>query len=341
MAETWIDQGGYLSNIELNKTFVMAAQPLTRFRQFCDFKSALGKHKGNQENFLKVSNVGTYGGTLTETNTMHETTQTKAWGTATITEYGNSIPFTQKVTTLSRFDLEKIVKDGLLDDAVKCLDGLAEREFNGCQLRYVGTGTAGYVLTTNGTTTATATSALNTYHLRKMILELNKRNVPGWQKADGGYVLIGSHEACEGLMGALESVYQYTESGVKRLFSGEIGKYFDTRVVADGFASRFVYEPDSRAATAVAGMTGTAASTKMAGYSSTTAWSAAANVLSGPAYLFGSPTVMEAIATNMEVRVKEVTDYGRSHGIAWYYLGGFELIWATGDDARIIKWDSA
>ena len=91
MAETWIDQGGYLSNTELNKTFVVAAQPLTRFRQFCDFKSALGKHKGQSENFLKVANVGTAGGLLTETSTMFETTQSKSWGTASMYEYGELI----------------------------------------------------------------------------------------------------------------------------------------------------------------------------------------------------------------------------------------------------------
>ena len=246
----------------------------------------------------------------------------------------NSIPLTQKVQNLSRFDIDKILRDGLMDDMVKCLDGLAERQFNKTKLRYVGSSASTYALTTNGTTTTVATSALNTYHLRKMILELTKRNVPGWQKAGGGYTLIASHEAAEGLLGALESVYQYTEAGVSRLFAGEIGKYFDTRVVADGYASRFIYNSTARTSTSIQ-----AASTTD-GYVST-AWSAAANVLSGPAYLFGSPTVMEAIAVQEEIRAKEITDYGRSHGIAWYYLGGFQLVWDDAANSRIIKWDSA
>src|SRR5512139_2478648 len=137
-AETWIDQGGYLSNTELNKRYQVAAQPLMKFRQFCDFKSALGKNKGQSENFLKVSNLGTVGGSLVETNTMIESTQAKSWGTITIDEYGNSIPFTFKVTTLSKFDLEKIIREGLMTDMVKCIDGLVERQFNSCALRYVG-----------------------------------------------------------------------------------------------------------------------------------------------------------------------------------------------------------
>lgn len=318
MGETWTEQGGYLSNVSLNKRFQVAAQPLMKFRQFCDFKSSLGKNAGESENFLKVSNLGTVGGSLTETNVMIESSQAKAWGTISMNEYGNSIPLTFKVSTLSKFDLEKIIRQGLMDDMAKCLDGLVEREFNSTVLRYVGTATAAAgVLTTNGTATVTNTSILNTLHLRKMILELKKRNVPGY--SNGDYVMIASHEAVEGLQGALESVFQYTEAGMGKNFNGEIGRYFGCRIVEDGFGSRYTYSASARTATAKS-------------------WTQAQSL---DAYMFGSPTVMEAIAVPEEVRVKEVTDYGRSHGIAWYFLGGYELVWATAADARIIKWDSA
>jgi len=32
MAETWVDQGGYLSNTELSKKFFFSAQPMFKFR---------------------------------------------------------------------------------------------------------------------------------------------------------------------------------------------------------------------------------------------------------------------------------------------------------------------
>lgn len=319
MAETWIDQGGYLSNTLLNKKFVIAAQPLMRFRQFTSTKSSLGKHAGQSENWLKVSNLGTYGGELTETSTMIETTQAKSWGTLTVNEYGNSIPMTQKVKTLSQFDLEKIVRDGLLDDCVKCIDGKVEREFNSTVLRYVGTATGGYALTTNGTASATNTSALNTYHLRKMILELKKRNVPGYGSINGDYAAICSVNAAEGLMGALESVYQYTDSGLKKLLNGEIGRYYGCRIVEDSFATRFTYSSSARTATAKS-------------------WTGSYSL---DAYVFGSPTVREAVVIAEEIRGKEVTDYGRSNGLAWYFLGGWKLEWDDEPNARIIKWDSA
>ena len=42
-----------------------------------------------------------------------------------------------------------------------------------------------------------------------------------------------------------------------------------------------------------------------------------------------------------EVRMKVITDYGRSKGMAWYMLGGWKINWETVADCRIIKWDSA
>jgi hypothetical protein len=68
-----------------------------------------------------------------------------------------------------------------------------------------------------------------------------------------------------------------------------------------------------------------------------TTWS---NAKSLPAYFFGAPTVREVVAVPMEIRAKEITDYGRSHGLAWYFLGQWGIEWTTAANSRIIKWDS-
>jgi len=219
----WNVQSGFLSNTKLNKFFQRQAQPLTRFRQFVDMKEAFGKHVGESVNWLRVSNLDNFGGTLIETNTFHETTQPLTWGTLTVNEIGNSIPFTFKVEALSKFDVHNILRQSLIQDQVKVVDGLVERKFNDCKLRYVGTATAGAVITTNGTATKTNTSVLNSYHVRKMRLELEKRNAP--ELPGGGYAMILSLEAMESLEGALESIHQYTESGITRIFNGEVGRW--------------------------------------------------------------------------------------------------------------------
>lgn len=315
----WTTQSGFLSNGKLSKDFQKSAQPLLRFRQFVSLKDALGKKEGESYNWLRVANVGTYGGKLTETNTMHETTQALTLGTMTVTEYGNSLPFTLKLETLSEFEMKDIIRGGLLDDAVKCIDGDIEREFNATPLRYVGSSTTGYALTTNGTATATNTSILNSYHVRKIVTELKKRNVPGWGSINGDYSCIASLEAMESLAGALETVSSYTESGYKTLLAGEVGRWYGTRFVEDRFASRFTYSSTARTATAKS-------------------WGQAQSL---DAYFFGSPTVVEGLVIREEIRQKLVTDYGRSKGLAWYMLGGWKIFWETEANARIIKWDSA
>jgi len=210
------------------------------------------------------------------------------------------------------------MREGLLDDAVKCIDGEVERKFDECLLRYVGTATDGGVLTTNGTATTTNTSSFNAYHLRQMVDKLKSRNVPGWAGLGGDYVMICSLEALSGLMTDLQTINSHTETGYTKLLNGEQGRYHGVRLIEDTFATRYTYSSSARTATAKS-------------------WSGGKSLDS---YMFGSPTVREAIVVPEEIRVKVVTDYGRSKGIAWYFLGGWAIEWDAAADTRIIKWDS-
>lgn len=312
----WATQSGYLTHGQLNKKFQKVAQPLMKFRQFCAIKEAFGKSKGESVNWLKVSNVSSYGGTIAETDTMPTTPQALDWGTVSVTEYGQAIPYTFKLEALSEFDVEQIIRDGLLDDCAKVIDSLVEREFNKTPLRYQGTATDGYVMGTASTAASTNTSALNTYHLRNMVLELKKRNVPGYSSLGGDYVCIMSPHCYQSFLGSCESVNAYVETGYTKIVNGEVGRIYGVRIVEDYFASYNYIS--SRELT-------------------TTTWS---GTKSGPAYMFGSPTVREAVSVPEEIRVKVPSDYGRSKGIAWYFMGGFAIEWAAAANARIVKWDS-
>lgn len=314
----WTTQSGYLTNGKLNKDFRKAAQPMTRFRQFVGLKEAFGKQQGESVNWLKVSNISNYGGKVAETQTMPETNQVLAWGTLAATEYGNSIPFTFKIETLSEFDIKNIIREGLMDDYVKCIDGEIERQFDACKLRYVGLTGSTSTVTTNGTAAANNNIAFSAYHVRKMVDQLKIRNVPGWSGLGGDYVCICSIEALSDLYADVEDIWQYTESGYKKILNGEVGRYYGVRFVEDTFATRFTYDSTARTATAKS-------------------WT---NEKSLDAYMFGSPTVREAVVVPEEIRMKVTTDYGRSKGLAWYFLGGWKIDWDTAADCRIIKWDS-
>ena len=110
-----------------------------------------------------------------------------------------------------------------------------------------------------------------------------------------------------------QDIVRYSEKSEKRNIGSGV------RFVEDGFASRFTYDSTARTATAKS-WTGT---------------------YSLDAYLFGSPTVREAVVVPEEIRLKVVTDYGRSHGLAWYALLGFAIEWSDEGNAGVIKWDSA
>lgn len=309
--------GGFLANPKLDKYLHFSAQPLTRFRQFTSVKDALGKESGDTFNWLKVANVNDYGGSLSETGTMHQTYQTITKGTLTITEYGNSIPYTRKLLTLSEYEVKDMIRKGLLNDFRKVQDGLVEREFNSCVLRYVGSSTTTYALTTNGTATATNTSAFNKYHVKNMVDELVKRNVAPY---DGdNFICVASLEAIRGILDDLESTKYYVQEGYRDLLAGEVGLYYNCRFIRDNFATRYVYSASARTATAIS-------------------WTGAYSL---PAYIFGGDTIIEAVAQPETILPKEQTDYGRSLGLAWYFIAGYKIEWDDEPNTRIIKWDSA
>ena len=85
---TWTTSSGYLTNTKLNKIYRRTAQPMMKFRQFVSTKEAFGKNAGESYNWMKEGNITTFGGKLTETNTMHESKTTRAWGTGSVDEYG-------------------------------------------------------------------------------------------------------------------------------------------------------------------------------------------------------------------------------------------------------------
>jgi hypothetical protein len=61
----------------------------------------------------------------------------------------------------------------------------------------------------------------------------------------------------------------------------------------------------------------------------------------GEAYFFGNNTVMEGVCVSPIVVPKEVTDFQRSRGLAWYAILGYQIYWASDPDDTIIKYGSA
>ena len=328
MAQIWATNslGGYMYSDNLSDELRMAVQPMTKFRQFCDVKDAAhqGKSKGQQFHWDVYQDVASpAGSTLTETNTMSETNFTIVQGTLTITEAGNSVPYSGKLDDLSYHDVKKIVNNVLKKDALKWFDASAATQFNATPLRVVGTSSTTITLTTNGTATATNSQAFNTGHAKAIVDTMKERNIGAYTNDD--YYALAWPTTYRTIKNQLETLHSYTDRGFTMIMNGEIGRFESMRYVEQtnipkgGAADSTTYNMFTRTADA---------------------WNGA---YSDWIYFFGEDTVAEAIAVPEEMRGKIPTDYGRSKGVAWYYLGGFGLVHPVADqiNASILKWDSA
>ena len=102
--------GGFLANPPLSAKLRHASQPLQKFRQFVDAEPAAGRKRGDTFLYDKISNITTAGGSLTETETIPKRNYTIIQDSLTITEYGNSIPFTLKAQTMAEIDVPTSVR---------------------------------------------------------------------------------------------------------------------------------------------------------------------------------------------------------------------------------------
>lgn len=301
--------GGFMYSDELSDYLRTELQPMSRFRQFCDIKEAKGKNKGDLFNWNIYSDVQDDGNTILETETMPETNYVIAQGQLTITEYGNSVPYTKKLDDLSKHPVKEVINKVLKNDCRKTLDRAAHAQFDATVVTVTPTGgnSATAVTFETGGATITNNIALNKEHVKAIVDEMKERDVTPYYADD--YFSIARPTTFRQLKNDLETIHQYVESGMQLIYNGEIGRYEGVR---------FVEQTNIPSE----------------------GWS---NSLSDAAYFFGADTVAEAITEPEQIRGKIPTDFGRSRGIAWYYMGGFGICHNQTDGLqnRIFKWATA
>ena len=307
MGQLWATstQGAYLYSPLLTKEVVKNAQPDMKFHQFATLREQWSKRAGETFLFDKYGNIDTQGGTLTETDTIPQHQYRLYQSTATLYEYGNAIPWTRKYEDLAQANDRKGPVTRLKNDMAKVIDTDCEAQFDACKIRYVGTATDGGATTTDGSATATATSALNKYHV-KQIVDYMYQTMLAEPYAGDDYMAICSTNAKRGVYDDVEDVIKYT----KYPASGEFGRYYGCRFTKTNHAL------------------------------SNTVGSSSAY---GEAYFFGGneAPILEGVAVTPEVIPKELTDFGRSKGLAWYMIAGYKIFWEGDPDNNIVKYDSA
>lgn len=292
--------GGYLSNNVLSKQVRHSAQPLMKFRQFIDAEGAIGKNRGEKVLFNKISNISTAGGTISETATIPKVNYTITQGSLTVTEYGNAIPYTLKVQTLSDVSVPDIVKTVLRNDMAKVLDSAAAVQFKTSLYKAVIVNTATTSTWSNGTASATAGANMSDKNVRDIIDRMKINNVPRYDGSN--YVCIASTNMIRGLYDFFEA--KIIQTSAKPMFNGEMGQYYGCRFVEETNILRNTL--------------GT-------------------STLYGEAVFFGGDAVREGVVVPEDIRIDLPKDFGRDQAIAWYYMGGFQLVWgaASADESHV------
>lgn len=324
--------GGYYASFNLSKELREGVQAICKFRQFADIRDAFGKVTRTGQTFTwdTVPMMSRASRALAETNTIPQGNHTILQGTLTMNERGFSVPYTEMLESLSMFTVRQPIMKVLKYDAAVDLDCLAHQQFNKTMLRVAASAAADSVsLTTNSTATVTNSVAMSTTNLKSIIDLMKGRNIPRYTGDD--YYSISRPVELRAIKNSLETLHQYTETGLELIMNGEIGRYENCRMVEQtcipvgGAADSTTFDPFAD--------TGDAWNTN--GASGGSDW----------AFFFGADTLCEAIAQPEEIRAKIPDDFGRSKGIAWYALLGYGI---THNDAtngvaqaRILKWDSA
>jgi hypothetical protein len=233
-------------------------------------------------------------------------------------------PYSGKLDDLSAQPIKEIINKVLKFDASKAFDIAAHYQFNQCALRVAptsGTSTTALTLTTNGTCATTNTLAFQKEHAGLVSTLMKERNISPYIADD--YYAIAWPSTFETLREDLEGIRMYTSEGYQEIKNGELGRYRNIRFVEQtqipkgGAADSTTWNADTKTADA---------------------WNQAK---SDWIFFMGNDTVAEGIAVAEEMRGKIPSDYGRSKGIAWYYLGGFGIVHTQASQTRILKWDSA
>lgn len=317
---------GFMYSDNLSKYLRTQVQPRTKFRQFCDAQdhTGFGLHRGSQATWKVYSKIANQGGRLSETESMPESGFTESTKSLTVFEAGNSVPYSGKLDALAEHDVQTIIDKTLRDDCRKFHDIEAFNQFNACKLRVQATSgisTTAVTLTTNASTATTNNVEFGTGHVKAISDLMKERNIPPHYGDD--YVALSHPSSFRTFKNSLEGIKQYTDVGLGHIFRGEMGRYEGMRFVEQNFIPKggaidsTTFDPETETADA---------------------WN---NAKSSWIFFMGEDTVAEAIVIPEEIRAKLPGDYGRSKGIAWYYLGGYGIVHDDATNSRIVKWDSA
>lgn len=299
---------GVYQNHAISSEIRYASIAMTKFMQFSRPVEGYGSKQGSNVTITRVSNVNVPSDdSLIELERIPEDTFTLSTQSISVVERGRAIPYTSLSKDLSYFDLENAIQRKLRDQLSLRLDNLCATAFKVGQVKGCPDGIASITFTTNGTASGTASVNLNVYHIEQIRDQLySTYHVMPYEGED--YMAIVSTQARRGIIRDPNWEKWKTYSDAEAKYNGEIGRIEGVRFIESN---------------------NTNALSRLVGASS----------VCGEAVFFGDDPVAMASVLDPELRAKESEDYGRSRGVAWYGIYGFDQIWkdsANDGEARVI-----
>ncbi len=223
-------EGGFMYSDELSNVLRNALQPMNRFVQHCDAGDFTDKglHTGDQFYWNAYSDVGTQGGELDERQPIPETSFTVSQKSGTVTEWGNSVPFSDKLDNMSAQPVKQIIHKALKNDASKAFEAAAHTQFAATKLTVTptsGNSATAITLEETGTPTATNDIAMNNVHVKLISDQMKERNIPVY--TDGNYRCMGRPSTFRGFKDDLESLHSYVDKGFGMILNGEVGRSYE------------------------------------------------------------------------------------------------------------------
>ncbi len=298
--------GGNLTSETLSRNVRHKAQPKMRFRQLVRPELALGAHNGDYVTFRKFGELEDEGREIGEKEPVPETQFRTSTGQVQVGELSNSVPYTWRVSLLSKLSVEDMIIINLMNDMAKVIDKKCANVFRTADLVYTPIGTTSNkqrVMATNGTAGDTATRPISAWDVKNILDDMRSEyNMPAFDGND--YLCIASTSFLRSLKDDNEVVEAMKFGSPQKLFSGEVGRYYGCRFIEENHVLN----------NSLAGGLGEAIFI---------AWDA----------------VIEAVTYAEEIQAKVGDEYGRDRGFRWVWMGGFAKTWdfSTDGEARLVR----
>lgn len=284
-----------------------SALPIMKFDQFTTKKTELGVQRGRTIQMPRYGNLKR-GGRLIEGRRLKAQPMSMTQEAITVDEWGNAIGFSELLLQTAFFDQMSAASILLGRDLAIVLDlGIRDAVLSANNVVYANNKASRSALTSTDTFSASLVD--------DGVEILETANAAKWA-GDHWICFVHPHQA-RGFRDDQKWVQAALYSGANQIYTGEIGRYNDTR-----FVSTTVMPNGANGA--VDPVTGDYVDIGFdpelqAGYegNQTTIYQAV---------MFGEWSIGHATALPVQLRDDGVTDYGREHGLAWYAIYGQDIL---------------